>query len=756
MAIQVRSTSTGAGTTATSRTVPKPSGVVAGDLLLLQIGTATTQTVTLPDGWFLILRSVGTNGIHLYGKIATAGEPSDYTITFGASTVSVCGIVALYSDSGARLGVDAMTFTTGASSTNRIFPTLTTSRDDALLCCFGAVSVTSDNTPDAAMTERWDLDTTRRIYLMTETLGAAGSTGTRTATGAAATSKNFSVAIAEIDAIPDGTSTAYFYGDPDFFVLWNSEHLARTADILATPPTWALIDTGVTGTIFDATYEIVGENTVGLWLMTADGIWWCADGKATTPTWVERLAIGTVQAACAVPFVGAVTFQSMTTLPGAPGSLCVAVGPDDGFDLLSSDYRYPHCYFYVTENYGADWTLVDATNLAHTYTGSLTRNYCFSPRHGMAAYGGKLWAIRMTQRYILGYRANVLSSSDGGMAWSEALNNITGGLNNFTDGALLAPATALTDPSLSASGEVGVSGQPQMHRTTDAWVSSAVITANGVNPFGYGGHTPHWRPTRHYRHADHLLGLFRHNAAGVFHLLESFDGGDGWNFVWNTRADRDTVSGSERTTNAARFPTPAGWPPDAALWVIIRGDSDNIGTDPLLLRPVQITQDYFQTFEDKSGNLGTLLGTWADDGANGFALPKVRQACKPTARYVYNGLDITAYCNTLDLQRVLALRDRTSLGSTAQEARPGLSENSVALGGDWNPLIDAMLGRDALHGTRRSGTAQLDDCSMVVNYAWGEVYVKDWRVNATPTGKLIWQATLRHNGQGARTVTTVL
>lgn len=130
------------------------------------------------------------------------------------------------------------------------------------------------------------------------------------------------------------------------------------------------------------------------------------------------------------------------------------------------------------------------------------------------------------------------------------------------------------------------------------------------------------------------------------------------------------------------------------------------------------------------------------------------RACKPTARYIYGGVDITDYCNAADLTIAPKELPKTHLGSTGQRFTAGVSENSVRLKGDWNPTVDALLGVDARRGTLRTGEIIFDDCSMAVSYQWEErARVTEWKVTSPARGKIEWSATLRHNGLGVRTVT---
>ncbi len=200
MGVVFRSFTTLASGTGGSRTITKPAGVVAGDMLILQVGNASDAAPgAVPSGFTAVVNGqmTGANGVYLYVKTAGDSEPANYTVTItNSSHTTTLGMVALYSNAALPLAVHAVANQTTAASTNRIWPSVTTTVVDTLLACFSALSSNTGTTPAAGMTERWDTGLPR-IYLMTEPIAASGATGTRTATGFETSSKCVSVAIAE-------------------------------------------------------------------------------------------------------------------------------------------------------------------------------------------------------------------------------------------------------------------------------------------------------------------------------------------------------------------------------------------------------------------------------------------------------------------------------------------------------------------------------------------------------------------------------
>lgn len=111
MAIGVRSTSgnNSGSSTASSLTITKPTGVVAGDFLLAVIsqaanGTQTSGWLHAPDSSWTELGGqeyYGSNGTYLQGgcfwKIATGSESASYAFTANSATGAMAGFIVAYS-----------------------------------------------------------------------------------------------------------------------------------------------------------------------------------------------------------------------------------------------------------------------------------------------------------------------------------------------------------------------------------------------------------------------------------------------------------------------------------------------------------------------------------------------------------------------------------------------------------------------------------------------------------------------------------
>lgn len=128
------------------------------------------------------------------------------------------------------------------------------------------------------------------------------------------------------------------------------------------------------------------------------------------------------------------------------------------------------------------------------------------------------------------------------------------------------------------------------------------------------------------------------------------------------------------------------------------------------------------------------------------------EPCEPRASYSFAGVDITAYCNALDLETAGKELQSTHFGSAAEEADSGLNAYSIRLTGDWSQTVDDLLGQAALSGRRATGIAQYDDCVSGARYTWASAYITNWRVATVARGKAVWSATLRHDGAPTRSI----
>lgn len=409
------------------------------------------------------------------------------------------------------------------------------------------------------------------------------------------------------------TDPVDFYGDPQYYIVWDEDNVCRTAEIMDSPPTWEKVDTGITGYIIDCQYVARpnGNETVGLWCLTSAGMFWCADILATTPSWTNKRSLATIQGVEATPDDGASEIRCMANDGGYPGRAILATQPDGS--TLSPNGNWKHAYFHITHDYGENWTLCDAYDeLTHTNSGG-THGHMFIGLMGMDWFrvaGGRIYAVRNTPRYSTGPTVEtiIMYSDDLGDTWQKGHTFATQS-NGWGTGTILNPHPSATSSLFTVVGDSGVGPRPKL----TAGVDDGDTQVERDNPATFNGIPQHLRVnSKHNADSDyhHVLTWMR-GPGGDYHvsLFDSDDGGATWNNLHDT------------TLSENRYQTPNGWPVDTDIWFTIA----NTSLQPI----VQMTTDYFATGmgEDKEGNLDTVAGGWDivenRSTAGGIALPKI-------------------------------------------------------------------------------------------------------------------------------------
>jgi peptidoglycan/xylan/chitin deacetylase (PgdA/CDA1 family) len=175
-------------TSGTSITLNKPSGTASGDVLIAAIEISGTTTVTAPSGWVLIRSTTSGSALTQASYVHTAGasEPSSYQWQFSSSRLA-SATVAAYVGVNGTTPVDVSSGGSSSGSTSIIAPSLTTTTTgDLLIGAFGGAANASVTPATGMLEENEQLAGTGNsrlvIELCDQQLGAAGATGTRTAT----------------------------------------------------------------------------------------------------------------------------------------------------------------------------------------------------------------------------------------------------------------------------------------------------------------------------------------------------------------------------------------------------------------------------------------------------------------------------------------------------------------------------------------------------------------------------------------------
>lgn len=119
----------------------------------------------------------------------------------------------------------------------------------------------------------------------------------------------------------------------------------------------------------------------------------------------------------------------------------------------------------------------------------------------------------------------------------------------------------------------------------------------------------------------------------------------------------------------------------------------------------------------------------------------------------YNSNNITAYCNSADLQAAIDRLEVTDLASTGKEYVTGVGEWTISIGGYWDSTIDGYLAPDAVTpGTKRTASIALTDAgATTVTYTWTtNAEVQDYSITSATGGVIEWSATLALSGAPSR------
>ena len=251
MTVQFRAATSGSGGTSTNVVLNRPAGVVEGDLLVAVLGSdrdGTLAAMTAPAGWTERGAHTQTSCgfVKVWTKIAGASEPTSYTFPDSTSADAVGGMLAFHSyDPAAPLAVAPVFASSATAATAHPAPSVTGVDGGMLVTAhFGGANAnaTRSYTPPSGMTERVDVGPSSWTVLgvNTQSLTAAGATGTKTATCSASVpyiTATLVVAPASQVTVDDVTPAGVLVASPDGETVD-----ALDADLVLTDPQPAAVD----------------------------------------------------------------------------------------------------------------------------------------------------------------------------------------------------------------------------------------------------------------------------------------------------------------------------------------------------------------------------------------------------------------------------------------------------------------------------------------------------------------------------------
>jgi hypothetical protein len=174
-----------AATVTNGTTVNKPSGVVAGDVLLATLEIdEDPATVTGPAGWTRLLDTVGAPGTgsayhtQVWWKLATSSEPASYAWTISGAPWVDIGVLA-YSNVNQASPIDVASGRYAGSTATPTTDAVTTTGPSELVVALFVNFNSGSYTAGSGMTRRYNFDSNEAQDVLQ---AAAGSTGTKTAT----------------------------------------------------------------------------------------------------------------------------------------------------------------------------------------------------------------------------------------------------------------------------------------------------------------------------------------------------------------------------------------------------------------------------------------------------------------------------------------------------------------------------------------------------------------------------------------------
>lgn len=187
--VWLRGWSSAANTTLTKAVVvPRPTGTMSGDLLVVVLDARGGVTVTPPSGWAVVRNTVsgGVRQVSMY-RIAGATEPASYTFTLGSGRGATAVLLAY----GGVLAATPLDANGGATATSRTItaPSITTTATgDLLVAGYGIANSSAITGPSAMSCPAYRALSATNNKAATracdQIVGAAGVTGTRVATAA--------------------------------------------------------------------------------------------------------------------------------------------------------------------------------------------------------------------------------------------------------------------------------------------------------------------------------------------------------------------------------------------------------------------------------------------------------------------------------------------------------------------------------------------------------------------------------------------
>ncbi len=211
----VSSATTGA-TPATSITINKPAGVVAGDVMVAAVARSASGAITEPAGWtFTNSVATGSGFTRWYYKVAGTSEPAAYVFS-STVVLGLTGVIVAYSGVDVTAPIEKYQNGTNVSATSQVGPSATVVSPGAVAVRVWSGQGSVTFVPPSGVVERVDLagSGASAMSLMigeTAPIVEPGPTGTSVATSSVAAPGGHHVIVLKPATGPGVVSTSQRY-----------------------------------------------------------------------------------------------------------------------------------------------------------------------------------------------------------------------------------------------------------------------------------------------------------------------------------------------------------------------------------------------------------------------------------------------------------------------------------------------------------------------------------------------------------------
>lgn len=114
---------------------------------------------------------------------------------------------------------------------------------------------------------------------------------------------------------------------------------------------------------------------------------------------------------------------------------------------------------------------------------------------------------------------------------------------------------------------------------------------------------------------------------------------------------------------------------------------------------------------------------------------------------VLNSVDITQYCNTAELETVVAELEKTNFASTGNESDPGMPTHKITMGGLWAKALNTVIMPLVNSPTKTTAVLTAGSGASAVVHTWTNgAFVTNFKRKFGATAQSEWSGALNLSG----------